>query len=349
MNSTLKYTIKEINDISFSGFEYTIPEDILNIINNLCSKIGTQTITDPVFQKEVQNNTTNTNPSNANTNTSKNIKKKKPKNMEISNEEWESVRTFQATKMEQKSGLDAEFDQIRLLINKITDKTYITLRSQIIDKLDSIMSQKPDSEYIQKITNTIYDLASTNKFYSKIFADLYSELAEKFVWINQDFDKKTSVLINNYKNIRYVDPDVDYNLFCDINKENDKRRAVSMFYVNLVENRFISPKIVIKLLKDLIQIIIAFINIKDKKNEVDELTENVAILYRKDFVEVEELFFDNEENVIILDKNIKEYFIGNETIEEVITKLAKSKTKDYLSLSNKSIFKFMDIIDLLTY
>ena len=346
MNSTLKYTIKEINDISFSGFEYTIPEDILNIINNLCSKIGTQIITDPVFQKEVQNNATISNASNANATTSKNIKKKKPKNMEISNEEWESVRTFQATKMEQKSGLDAEFDQIRLLINKITDKTYITLRSQIIDKLDSIMSQTPDSEYIQKITNTIYDLASTNKFYSKIFADLYSELAEKFVWINQDFDKKTSVLINNYKNIRYVDPDVDYNLFCDINKENDKRRAVSMFYVNLVENRFISPKIVIKLLKDLIQIIIAFINIKDKKNEVDELTENVAILYRKDFVEVEELFFDNEENVIILDKNIKEYFIGNETIEEVITKLAKSKTKDYLSLSNKSIFKFMDIIEL---
>jgi hypothetical protein len=34
------------------------------------------------------------------------------------------------------------------------------------------------------------------------------------------------------------------------------------------------------------------------------------------------------------------------TIDEVIEKIAKSKVKDYKSLTNKSLFKFMDMIDM---
>ena len=34
------------------------------------------------------------------------------------------------------------------------------------------------------------------------------------------------------------------------------------------------------------------------------------------------------------------------TISEVIDKIANSKVKDYKSLTNKSLFKFMDLIDM---
>lgn len=76
--------------------------------------------------------------------------------------------------------------------------------------------------------------------------------------------------------------------------------------------------------------IYCFINQDNKKNEVDELTENIAILYKK------ELF--NEVNECEL--------IDNMSIPSIIEKLAHSKCKNYLSLSNKSIFKFMDLIDM---
>ena len=33
-------------------------------------------------------------------------------------------------------------------------------------------------------------------------------------------------------------------------------------------------------------------------------------------------------------------------ISEIIEKIAKSKVKDYKSLTNKSLFKFMDLIDM---
>lgn len=73
-----------------------------------------------------------------------------------------------------------------------------------------------------------------------------------------------------------------------------------------------------------------YINQDNKKNEVDELTENIAILYKK------ELFNGEVEYELIDDMSIS----------EIIEKLAHSKSKNYLSLSNKSIFKFMDLIEM---
>jgi len=52
-------------------------------------------------------------------------------------------------------------------------------------------------------------------------------------------------------------------------------------------------------------------------------------LYRKDIVE--------EFNTIVVD---------NMTIIELINKFSNSKSKNYQSLSNKSIFKFMDLMDI---
>jgi hypothetical protein len=46
------------------------------------------------------------------------------------------------------------------------------------------------------------------------------------------------------------------------------------------------------------------------------------------------------------DETNDEYNVGDISINEFITKLAKSKTKDYKSLSNKAIFKYMDLVDL---
>ena len=73
-----------------------------------------------------------------------------------------------------------------------------------------------------------------------------------------------------------------------------------------------------------------YINQDNKKNEVDELIENIAILYKK------ELFAGKCEYELI----------DGMTISEIIENLAHSKSKNYLSLSNKSIFKFMDLIEM---
>jgi hypothetical protein len=98
-----------------------------------------------------------------------------------------------------------------------------------------------------------------------------------------------------------------------------------------MNNNIISKNKIIFILRNLMNKLYTYINQDNKKNEVDELTENIAILYKKE---------------ILLSSNIDYELIDNMTIPELIEKFAHSKCKNYLSLSNKSIFKFMDLIDM---
>jgi len=336
MTTTLKYTLTQITDLSFSGFNYQIPEDTASMINYLCSQVGSEGLLSPIFIKTEESRYK---PSDTAASASgiggfkPNSKKRKGnKAMEVSAEEWETLRTFQPTKMEQKSGIDGEIDQIRLLINKLSDKTFLDIREKLIDKINVICSNNPTAEQQLKISSIIYEISSTNKFYSRIFADLYAELLTMYSWLRPIFDEKYKNIMAQYQNIEYVDPETNYDGFCDMNKANEKRKAVTTFFVNLASNGFINKEGIIELLAKLLSIIVDFISKSDKKNEVDELTENIAILYNKDQVDLAE----EDEN----------YYIDGSSILSIVNRLAKSKAKDFPSLSNKAIFKYMDLVEM---
>jgi len=334
MANVLKYNLKEITDISFSGFNYEISEEQATIINYLCTQVGSPCLLSNVFQKsDISRVSDNSNSPNS-IFKNNNKKRRGNKSMEINAEDWESIRTFQTTKIEQKIGIDNDIDQIRLLLNKLTDRTFLDMREKIIEKIDKISSLENNlEEDYNKVGNMIYETASTNKFYSKIFADLFAELISKYVWLKQIFDKKYNNIMEQYKNILYFDPDEDYDKFCEMNKVNEKRKAVTSFFVNLALNGLVEKKYIVKILKDLLEIVMKLIIEQNRKNEVDELTENIAILFNKDILNS-------------VDNNESELLIKNNTIIETITMLAKCKAKDYISLSNKAIFKYMDLIEM---
>jgi hypothetical protein len=137
MAATLKYNHKQITDISSSGFYFEIPEDAYNMINYLSLQVGSNVLSSSVFQKsQTANETDNSFSTSSAAGIKTNNKKRKGnKGMEISSEEWESIRTFQATKIEQKTGIDGDIDQIRLFLNKLTDKTFLDMREKIIEKI----------------------------------------------------------------------------------------------------------------------------------------------------------------------------------------------------------------------
>jgi len=86
--------------------------------------------------------------------------------------------------------------------------------------------------------------------------------------------------MTQYNDIEYIDSEKDYNGFCDMNKKNERRRAITTFYLNLALNGFIPKERLVKMLKDILTSIMFYVNLKtDKKNEVDELSEIVAILF----------------------------------------------------------------------
>jgi hypothetical protein len=338
MAATLKYNLKQITDISYSGFQFVIPDDTYDIINYLCAQVGTTGINSNIFTKTSPLNTENKTDLMSSSGPNKiNKKKRGNKAMEVSADEWETIRTFQTTKIEQKSGIDGDINEIRLYLNKLTDKTFFEMREKIINKINLVCSSSLEKDDLLKIGSMIYDICSTNKFYSKIFADLFAELVTKYSWLNDIFKENYSNIMSQYKDIEYIDSEKDYNGFCEMNKKNERRRAITTFYLNLALNGLIPKDGLVKILKDILTEIMSYINLRtDKKNEVDELTEIVAILFKKEMIEeVEEEASEPED-----------YYVCEQSILETIRSLAQKKAKDYQSLSNKTIFKYMDLVDM---
>jgi hypothetical protein len=333
-----KYNLKQITDISNSGFYYEMPEDIFDIINYICVQVGSSTMKSRIFVKNNQSISANDNSNEFNSSycPTKNRKKRGNKGMEISNDDWESIRTFQTTTIEQNIGIENDINALRLYLNKLTDKTFLDMREKIIEKINTIFINSTDKEDETKVGTMLYEICSTNKFYSKIFADLFAELALTYGWLNVIFKRNYAEIMNQYNNIQYIDSEKDYDGFCEMNKNNDKRRAITTFYYNLALNGFIVKSGIVNILKDILISIMNMIKMNDKKNEVDELTEIVGILFNKDMIEE----VDDESD------DLEEYYVIDQSIINTVSSLAQKKVKEFPSLSNKAIFKYMDLIEM---
>ena len=325
MSKVLKYSIQNFNDITFNGFNLTLPEETIKIISELSLQVGSPSyVKTPVFQK--RENPLKQPPIHSSD------KRKKHKNVEINEEDWKVIRSFQTTKFDVKEGIDAQIDIFRSHLNKMSDKNYIDSRNKIVDEIDKILSNNVNNNDLIQVSSIIFEIASTNRFFSKIYADLYSDLFLKYEFMRSVFEDSFSKFIELFAIIEYINPDEDYDKFCKINKDNEKRKSLSVFFINLMINGIIDKTKIVQLLKTLLFQVSEYILVADKKNEVDELIENVALLYKKDLIDCD----SKDENLLV----------DGLTITEFITKLANSKVQKDKSLSNKSIFKCMDLIGL---
>jgi hypothetical protein len=325
------YTLSNINDIINNGFDYLLAEDTINIISNLALQVGSPDyVKTPVFnKKEIVKEPIQKDNS---------LRKKKNKATEIINDaDWDNIRnsgqSFQTTKIEENNGINAKIVIIRTYLNKLTDKNYIDILNKIVEVIELLIHENVDNEKIIIVSSTIFEIASNNRFYSKIYADLYSALCLKFVMLRNTIEFNLDKFNELFSCIEYIDANINYDKFCENNKKNEKRRSLSAFYLNLMMNGIISKKIIINIITMLLDQIYKYISLDDKKNEVDELTENLFILYKKEFFRKE----TNEEEYAKID---------GYTVEEIINNISNSKVKDFKSLTNKTIFKFMDMVDV---
>jgi hypothetical protein len=332
----MKYTLDNIIAILFNGFEYKLPDETLDKISEIALQVGSPDyVKTPVFQKR-------DNPMKvevvAKENMSGNKKNRRGKAHEVtSNADWDAIRANATANAgskpsEEKSEFDIQIENIRLQLNKLTDKNYTDISSKIFESINKLIEDKITSEEMSKLSTIIFELATNNRFYSKIYADLYSELISKYSEIKETFESNLQSFTELFANIEYVDSNVNYDKFCENNKKNEKRRSLAAFYINLMNNKVISKMQIMKITRDLLAQIYSFITIENKKNEVDELTETIAILYKKEIYEDDE--GDDYEQ------------IEGYTINEIIERVASSKVKDFKSLTNKSLFKFMDLIEM---
>jgi hypothetical protein len=333
---TMKYTLDNIITILFNGFDYKLPDETLNKISEIALQVGSPDyVKTPVFQK--RDNPMKVEPV-AKENISGNKRNRRGKAHEVANNaDWDAIRANASANAgsklsEDKTEFDIQIENIRLHLNKLTDKNYTDISSKIFESINKLIEDSISSEEMSKLSSIIFELATNNRFYSKIYADLYSELLSNYREIKQTFESNFQNFTELFANIEYVDSNVNYDKFCENNKKNEKRRSLAAFYINLMHNNVIQKTQIMKITRDLLAEIYSFITIENKKNEVDELTETIAILYKKEIYEDDE--GDDYEQ------------IEGYTINEIIERISSSKVKDFKSLTNKSLFKFMDLIEM---
>ena len=325
----IKYTIDDFKQIMYNGFTYNLTPSTLQIIQTIADQVGSpEYVRTPQFPK--RNHSTdgyNHKPRN----NQKRIKSRRDER--INDEDWETIRTFQATERVKKEGIEAVIDNIRKYLNKITDKTYSSLKDSMIQDLRKIISNsdKIDEDLmleLNKIGNAIFGIASSNKFYSELYAKLYKELMEEFNFMETILRTNFNDFSSLFKKIEFCNPNDDYDKFCENNKTNEKRRAISHFYVNLMKYNLIDKDDIINIIMELQIDVDRLIDEENQKSVVEELSEIMYILVTN--------------SVTILGT----HSMWNEIITN-ITHISNMKVKMKPSISSKTIFKYMDIMDVL--
>ena len=267
---------------------------------------------------------------------------------QIPNSEWETILAFQKTELQKKEGIELSIDNIRSYLNKLTDKTYTAMLSNILKEIAALFTASNDDKsedhntiaVMNRIASSIFTTASSNSFYSEIYARLFRDLMAEYAVFRDVFEKNLASFMSLFETIEYCDPKKNYDKFCDINKANEKRKAMSLFIVNLMKNGIVEKKHVLAIMRQIQELMYANLRQEGKTNEVDELAENLYIMVKNshgvlksaasasvdttDSAEVAELFAQRL---------------------ELIVEISKLKIKSKPSITNKTIFKHLDMLD----
>ena len=142
-----------------------------------------------------------------------------------------------------------------------------------------------------------------------------------------------------FETIEYCDPKKNYDKFCDINKANEKRKAMSLFIVNLMKIGIVEKTQVLGLMRQIQELMYSNMRQEGKTNEVDELAENLFIMVKHSHA-----VFSAAAAAAASSTDAETIEIFKLRVEQ-ITEVSKMKIKSKPSITNKTIFKHLDMLD----
>lgn len=315
-----QYTLNDFAQIShgLNSQVSGLSSEVIQSINRLATLVGAPTYQrTPVFKNKNNDNKHN------------HRRERRHKQVTITADDWQEMRNFKTTTTigtKTSDGIEKQLDDLRTLFNKMTSKNYNDKQDQIKTLLQEVLDTNPPELDLMKIGKSIFDIGSMNKFWSELYAKSYRGLIDVFPLMDAICQKNVDCFLDLFNTIRHVEAEEDYDEFCAVNKENNKRRALSSFFVHLMKQTVISPDKVISLIDILMNKFQDYINQENKKNEVDEIVENLVVMISEGFKFIEK---HNEKKAI--------------EIKHFVSTAASMKSRDHSSLSSKTVFKFMDL------
>jgi hypothetical protein len=234
-----------------------------------------------------------------------------------------TFNVFKITTLEQKEGIEKTFNDIQILLNKLSNKNYRENVAQILDHIQTNNLYDND-ESIRKIAHFIFTVVSQNAFFTELYSNLFIEFQSQFSIFQTILIEKVDEYIAGFRDFKYVESSDNYEDYCAFNKSNDARKATAAFFVHLMNKQALANDPILRIIEVLQGIIMTSIETESTAGLIDEIFEFLAI-------------FMANTKITLYDKT--PHLLQN------IETIAKIPPKERKSVSSRTIFKAIDLYD----
>lgn len=243
--------------------------------------------------------------------------------------QWESLRIKPKQREEKPTGAiyDAN-DVLRSTLNKLTEKTFLENVDKIVDIFKTNKSQT------EQLNDTLFEMCNTNRCFSKLYADLYTTIINEVPSVKAIFSTKLPFCIElmTTRFDRNIDDETEsYEEICKRSEANDYTRNMACFFVHLHTNGIVANQTIVETCCAILLQILTFLQQPDYHQSIDLAVDILEIFYIPKLLEKTTVTIDGKKT----------------KVKSVLQKLAETENiSDFKSLSNKTLFKLMDIVGL---
>ena len=307
-------TLEEMKNINIDM--YRLPEKTMNVINSLNSEFkvmnDNKQYHKPYTKQERQE-----------------YNKKKD---EVNNNSNQQAQTtfLAATKRKADIGIQRDIKEITLLLNKMTDKNYEKISSDLFESFEYVLKEYHGNDELEKITDNLNNIIKYNAAYSNVYSKFYKVVVDKYGKLfMQGIEKINTIFEQSINDIWFVDSDEDYDKYCKMVQENKMRKSLLVFITKLVMNDYYKEDTYLKYVTLIMDKVEDYINQENLSPIVEELGEML------------------HDMLISTELETLKKFDCWDTINNFVQKMKSVSPKEVKSFSMRCKFKYMDMNDYL--
>ena len=161
-------------------------------------------------------------------------------------------------------------------MNKVSKQVNQDTINRITDKIDLMI--KHHKGYTDEIVNIFFSVALAGSLYIPSFVQIYATLRSK-IDPNTVITNTSDKIVPFCKTLKYIDPEEEYELFCNITKQKDHFRYVTLFSSTLLlHEKDPFHSVYIHLVQSLVNTLKENIDEKNNRECCDEIIEHLKIL-----------------------------------------------------------------------
>jgi hypothetical protein len=322
--TTAIYNLDDYTRLMFdNNGGYVLPDTVVDAIRTLCAEIGYDA-------GATQDTYINQHNATAPTTATKTFKPREQQRGRAKPDNWKAKSDFKVSKFAVLDDTEEILNEIRVFINQINDTNRDKKIGEICEKIDKLETDSAEDdldENMARVFNLIYDTSMSNNQMTETYAVLLSAVYTKYTSHFQDaLDKKIAAYSDSFTNIVEVDPNQNYDAFCDFTTQNIVRKKASSVFAEIAKMNTIpalNADYATATIRTMIQNVMSAISFKEKQKEVEETTENLIVYFA------------------ILGKiaaPLKAEYMGT------FTEITNYKTSDKPGLNARTKFKYLDIV-----